>query len=945
MNIRQTLWALCASTLLLLPVGCSNSHSSPGSTSSGGGAATGLQFIAQGSLDGATDLSGLTGTLENGNPAAILGGLGSGLAWAGGTTFIAIPDRGPNALAYDSTVDNTTSYIERFHTIQMSLTANTSGSGLPYLLTPTLTNTTLMASSTALNYGTASSAALTAVQSLNGSNGVYYFTGRSDGFGTGTSGNSADARLDAESVRVANDGNSIYISDEYGPYVYQIDRQTGVRLKSFTLPATFYVAAKSAMGATEISGNTSGRVANKGMEGLAITPDGTTLVGFVQSPLIQDGGDGGRCNRIITIDIATGATHQYVYDNMIGSKSYNSSEILAINSHEFLVDERDGKGLGDGSSAVIKRLYKIDIAGATDVSGLSGESTLLPYAVSKTLFLDIQAALVNSGTAATAIPSKIEGVAFGPDMTISGSAKHTLWIANDNDFVPDTSGTNRFYVFAFSDADLGGSTYVGQAVTPYAGATTAVTGVSLSTTTLSLNVGGASGSLTPVVLPALASNKAVTWTSSLPAVATVTGGRVTPLSVGSTTITATVSGGFTATCNVTVGAAVVAATGVTLSSTSLNFVQGDAAKTLTATVSPSNATNSAVTWATDNTAVATVANGTVTAVNVGTAHITATTVDGGFVASCAVSVTAASVSVTGVTLDHSSLTLSGAKTLKATVTPADATDASITWTTGNASIATVSGGVVTAVAVGSTTITATASDGTTQASCAVTVVPFYGFDNTGLLYSKVGLTGAWGPVDSSDTVTFSNNATALSMVITRDDATFYGIVNQSSTYNNGNIYQKTGINGTWSLADGAVAPGTMKAVAYDGTQFYGFTNTGKYNTEVIGGDAWGGSNSLVTGTTPALIAVVFDGTTFYGFNANGTLFTTSSYSTTTTAWASGSTNSLTGVSLVSVVSDGSTYYGITSDGLLYTKVGLAGSWSTADASNASATALISLTCQ
>ena len=118
------------------------------------------------------------------------------------------------------------------------------------------------------------------------------------------------------------------------------------------------------------------------MEGLAITPDGKTLVGFEQSPLIQDGGDGGRANRIVTIDVATGATHEYVYDNFLDDtrKAYNSSEILALNNHEFLVLERDGKGLGDGSTAVVKRIYKIDLAGATDVSDLSGEATLLANA-------------------------------------------------------------------------------------------------------------------------------------------------------------------------------------------------------------------------------------------------------------------------------------------------------------------------------------------------------------------------------------------------------------------------------------------------------------------------------------------------------------------------------------------------------------------------------------
>ena len=60
-----------------------------------------VSLLAIGTLDGTSDLSGLTGTLENGVSASILGGLGSGLAFAGGGTFLAVPDRGPNAVPYN----------------------------------------------------------------------------------------------------------------------------------------------------------------------------------------------------------------------------------------------------------------------------------------------------------------------------------------------------------------------------------------------------------------------------------------------------------------------------------------------------------------------------------------------------------------------------------------------------------------------------------------------------------------------------------------------------------------------------------------------------------------------------------------------------------------------------------------------------------------------------
>jgi uncharacterized protein YjdB len=352
---------------------------------------------------------------------------------------------------------------------------------------------------------------------------------------------------------VANDGQSVYISDEFGPYVYQFDRATGVRIKAFTLPAEYYVANQSADSNTEISNNTSGRVANKGMEGLAITPDGTMLVGFMQSALIQDGGNKASVNRIITIDLATGTTHQYAYNNQINGTAYNSSELVALNNHEFLVDERDSAGLGSGSAAVIKRLYKVDLAGASDISGLSGEANLQPHALAKTLFLDFKAVLNAGGVADTDIPSKIEGVTFGPDLTINGVTKHTLWISDDNNFDPATQGPNRFYVFALGDGDLGGSTFVPQAVTPFNPTAVPVTGVALSPASLSLTHAGKTGSLTPVLSPFNATNKAVAWTSSNPAVATVSGGLVTPLGAGYTTITVTTAdGSCTATCAVTV---------------------------------------------------------------------------------------------------------------------------------------------------------------------------------------------------------------------------------------------------------------------------------------------------------------------------------------------------------------------------------------------------------
>ncbi|GAA5175496.1 esterase-like activity of phytase family protein [Niveibacterium umoris] len=421
-----------------------------------------FDLIATGDLTGSSagsfaDLSGLTGTLENGAAANLLGGLGSGLAWAGGNTFIALPDRGPNAVSYNAAVDNTTSYIPRLQTITMSLNASPAGS---FTLTPTLTSTTLLYSTTALTYGSGAGLGVGNGAPARNTADKFYFSGRSDNFdATKNSLNPNNARLDPESIRVSNDGKSVFVSDEYGPYVYQFDRSTGARIKSFALPSELAVSRLSPIGQNEIDGNATGRVANKGMEGLAITPDGKTLVGIVQAPLKQD--TNGNV-RIVTIDIASGTTKQFAYKLSTGS---GVSDIVAINDHEFLVDERDGKGLGDNSTAKVKQLFKIDITGAQDVSGLSGDLSSKAVTKSAAPILDLVAKLTAAGVSAKDIPAKIEGVSFGQDIVVGGQTRHTLYIANDNDFVSTVTDSNhpagianpnKFYVFSFTDADLPG---------------------------------------------------------------------------------------------------------------------------------------------------------------------------------------------------------------------------------------------------------------------------------------------------------------------------------------------------------------------------------------------------------------------------------------------------------------------------------------------------------
>ena len=152
---------------------------------------------------------------------------------------------------------------------------------------------------------------------------------------------------------------------------------------------------------------------------------------------------------------------------------------------------------------------------------------------------------------------------------------------------------------------------------------------------------------------------------------------------------------------------------------------------LTATVTVVNDAPQTVTWSSTNENVATVKDGTVTAVGVGTATIKATsTFDANKFASCAVTVRDSSQPtpvVSSVTVSPTSLNLdlNGTKTatLQASVSAVDGAPQTVTWTTSNSRVATVNNGVVTAIGTGNAIIKATSTfDSTKYGSCSVTVI-------------------------------------------------------------------------------------------------------------------------------------------------------------------------------------------------------------------------------
>jgi len=172
----------------------------------------------------------------------------------------------------------------------------------------------------------------------------------------------------------------------------------------------------------------------------------------------------------------------------------------------------------------------------------------------------------------------------------------------------------------------------------------------------------------------------------------------------------------------------VAVTGVTLNKASHILSVGET-YSLTETVAPSDASNNAVIYSSSNPFVASVdySTGLVTANAAGNADITVTTDDGGFTAVCSILVDAPSVSVTGITLDKSSFTLlpGDSVCLQPTISPANATNQSLTLVSDAPAVATVkqdsTGIVVTAVGEGTATVSVITNDGGYTAACVITV--------------------------------------------------------------------------------------------------------------------------------------------------------------------------------------------------------------------------------
>ena len=323
------------------------------------------------------------------------------------------------------------------------------------------------------------------------------------------------------------------------------------------------------------------------------------------------------------------------------------------------------------------------------------------------------------------------GSYFIPEMEIlpKESVEPITFTSSDENIATVNNGKVTFK--GYGTATITATTASGKTAACTVKINRAVSGVRLDYSKLSLKT-GETAALTATVYPANAANKAVKWISSAPDVASVDQtGKITALKPGITTITVeTEDGRYTATCNVTViDSSIVSVTGVKLSATVAELTIGNS-KQLTAAISPTNATNKGVTWSSSNTNVASVSSsGVVVAKGEGTATITVKTDDGGYTAACTIRVSNPSpsvVAVTGVKLSAIGIELpvGGSKRLSATITPSNATNKGVTWSSDNASVAAVNAsGLITAKGEGTATVTVRTDDGGYTATCKITVVP------------------------------------------------------------------------------------------------------------------------------------------------------------------------------------------------------------------------------
>ena len=342
---------------------------------------------------------------------------------------------------------------------------------------------------------------------------------------------------------------------------------------------------------------------------------------------------------------------------------------------------------------------------------------------------------------AFAVTNRASGHSVSAKSFSDGRTRITCFNPNNVNFSGNTGALVEFYITANKDvaescsielknnifSTATGSEFVLDNTTTYVTTERAlVQSITLDSSTLSLLVGD-TWQLNADVQPIFALTKELEWTSSNPEIATVSSnGFITATGIGTATITAAAvdGSGVKAECIVSVSGVPVKSIVLSRTSASLKATE---TVTLTATVTPANASDKSVLWSSKNNEIATVDdNGVITAQSIGETVISATSVSNPEVtADC--HITVVPTPVTEINLNQTSVYIQVGATFQfeATILPETATNKNLRWSSGNLEVASIdANGVVTAHAIGTTTINVLAEDGSgITASATVNVIP------------------------------------------------------------------------------------------------------------------------------------------------------------------------------------------------------------------------------
>lgn len=409
-------------------------------------------------------------------------------------TFFALPDRGYNVVG-------TTNYMDRYNIIDFNFNPYTGTANLPAgaaqqnQLQLTLRDTVLFTEQNGTPFSGLDPAGATTSAPT--------YRAAANGFPDLPVAPNGRIAMDPEGFVRAPDG-TLYISDEYGPYIYHFTADgkliSAVRPPDALIPIrsgveNFSSNAAPAGTPAPIPGDpVTGRQNNQGLEGLTISADGTKLYTLLQSATRQDGGTGGSSvtrdnTRMLVYGIGTNANNppllaEYVVTlpkyNATGAGAPNrvaaDSELLALNNTQFLVLARDsGNGLGLAATpSIYRQIDLIDITNATNIAGTAydGTTPVAPggklaasvTAVAYSSFVNINDAaqlakfgLTNGGNVRTSsLSEKWEALGLAPALDPTHVDDFFLLVGNDNDFLT----TNGFQVGAAYDAGANADTTI-----------------------------------------------------------------------------------------------------------------------------------------------------------------------------------------------------------------------------------------------------------------------------------------------------------------------------------------------------------------------------------------------------------------------------------------------------------------------------------------------------